>query len=304
MFLPTDFSGFLYMTMVVTSFVTTILYTVNNWKYSLYNKLIVVYLVCFSSGIWVHTVNTNGLLIYFPHLARTAVLFLLLMSPASYFSIDKGLFKNQFSKKDGLHLLPAFIYFLNFLPFYILPKGEKIKIIEQMEISKFSEGWFLPPYTVLILVFLQLLFYFILIYRRFLIEYHGKLSKASLFKIKFFWIYTVFHIVPILILGFGLYAEDVKDTIHIFYVIGNMVFFYLILNKRDLLYARIYSNFEGVLPKEISQIEETSNATSISEIKTPFIPYWIPVAESKPQDIEKLKVIESYMDKNLVLYGI
>ena len=209
-----DFISFLFLAMVVTSYIVTIIYAINNWRYSLYGKLISFYLLVFSHGLLVHSVIANGLLIYFPHLSRTAILMLLMMNPISFLAMDKGLLNKKMTSLDILHFVPALIYLLNFLPFYFLGTNEKIELIKNMELSKFNEGWFLPPFTVPVMSFFQIIIYFIWIHSKFLVNFSSQLNKNSLFKIRFFWLYTIFQIVPIYLMAYNFYGENLNSPIN------------------------------------------------------------------------------------------
>jgi len=234
--IPTDFISFLHLGLLSTVYIFTIIYVVNNWKKSLFNKLISLYLVTLSYGLTGSSIVLNNLLVYVPHMARTTLLVVLIFNPILYFAIEKGIFNRKFRRKDLLHLIPALLYIANFLPFFLLSKAEKIIKIKSGKIAEFGEGWLFPNYFIPVFILAHIIFYTIIIYNQFLREGLSVLSNEIRLKMKFFWAYNLFHTLPVILTIYGFHEGDMRGSVNLIYIIGNLVFFFLLLNKPTIIY--------------------------------------------------------------------
>jgi AraC-like DNA-binding protein len=66
----------------------------------------------------------------FPHFARTGNLFLYLIYPSAYLYVRKILKQESWKRTDLLHLAPAFIYLVDFFPYFIKSAEAKIALLE------------------------------------------------------------------------------------------------------------------------------------------------------------------------------
>jgi len=89
---------------------------------------------------------------YTPFLFRTGPLFYYLMVPSFYLYLVFVLKKRkQLRWTDSLHLLPSFIYLVDFMPLFLAPVAYKLHIInslvnhDQKTVLTFNEGWMIPP---------------------------------------------------------------------------------------------------------------------------------------------------------------
>ena len=84
----------------------------------------------------------SGLLVYFPHLYKTAAPFALLLMPCAYIAI-RMLLNNE--KKllpyDLLLFIPGFFYYIQLIPVYMLPVETKLQIIQELHIKP-TMFWF------------------------------------------------------------------------------------------------------------------------------------------------------------------
>ncbi|HLO80857.1 MAG TPA: helix-turn-helix domain-containing protein [Chitinophagaceae bacterium] len=100
-----------------------------------------------------------------PHLARTGVVPSFLMMPLSYFYVLQNLSPRRLVYKDLLHLIPVLLYFVDYLPFFLLSGDQKLTIYQGLsEVDRrlgFNEGWFMPEYGHIIIRNIQVVGYVI-----------------------------------------------------------------------------------------------------------------------------------------------
>ncbi len=91
-------------------------------------------------------------LLYVPFLFRTGSFFYYLVVPSFYLYVTFVLKSRKYLKwTDALHLLPALIYFVDFIPLFFSPAYHKLAIIRallnhgQRTVLHYNEGWFIPP---------------------------------------------------------------------------------------------------------------------------------------------------------------
>ncbi len=97
------------------------------------------------------------------HLARTAIFVSLLMMPFSYFYVLLNTKPRNLRYSDLLHLAPALVYCIDYLPFFLKSGEEKLAIIGslndvQLRLSA-NEGWFMPEFGHTIIRNLQVVVY-------------------------------------------------------------------------------------------------------------------------------------------------
>lgn len=102
---------------------------------------------------------------YFPHLFRTAHITAALGMPFSYFYIRQTLFPRKLTYADLLHLLPALIFVVDYLPIFLLSADEKISLAEHMDGAQMrlilNDGIFMPAYGHIIIRYSLIILYFI-----------------------------------------------------------------------------------------------------------------------------------------------
>ncbi len=100
---------------------------------------------------------------YIPHLIRTGHLTSVLIIPASYLYVSLTLNPRRLKISDLLHLLPALIYIIDYIPFFIQPASVKLSLMENLSRTQirigFNEGWFMPQYGHYIIRYVQLFAY-------------------------------------------------------------------------------------------------------------------------------------------------
>jgi AraC-like DNA-binding protein len=123
---------------------------------------LILYFWSFFYAVFV-TLVVFGYLEMAPHLARTAILVSLLMMPFSYFYVLLNTKPRNLRYSDLLHLVPALIYCIDYLPFFMKSGEEKLAIMQslsdiQLRLSA-NEGWFMPEFGHTIIRNLQVVGY-------------------------------------------------------------------------------------------------------------------------------------------------
>lgn len=250
--IPTDIISFLHLGLVSTVYIFTIIYLVNNWKKSLFNKLISLYFLTLSYGLTGSSIVINNLLIDIPHMARTTLLVVLVLNPILYFAIEKGVFYKKFKWQDLIHFIPAILYIINFLPFFLLSKAEKIIKIKSSKIAEFGEGWLFPNYFIPVFILIHIIFYSIVIFNQFINKRHFLKREEIQLKIRFFWAYNIYHILPVVLTIYGFHEGNTRGSVNLIYILGNLVFFFLLLNKPAIIYDTDEININNINLKLIN----------------------------------------------------
>ncbi len=90
-------------------------------------------------------------LLYVPFFFRTGSFFYYLVMPSFYLYVVFVLKSRKYLRwTDGVHVLPALIYFIDFTPLFFSSNNHKLAIIrsllghDQRTVLHFNEGWFVP----------------------------------------------------------------------------------------------------------------------------------------------------------------
>lgn len=241
MSLQPTFVSFLYIAMMAISFLVTVVYVAFNWNNKLFGRLMSITFILITYGLFTSFCASQGFFSYFPHIARTGYLVLLTVSPLLYLSLTRGLPEKPLKGMDVIHFIPALLYFINYLPFFLLSGDEKVKIFESPEFITFDEGWIMPKYFVIILSVGQIFFYLTLSsLKLFLPALKNKLlpKKEKRFLLTFF-IYLLLLLLPPLatvITGFtGTYPSS---PILLTYISSQLIFFIVLLSQPSFLYSK------------------------------------------------------------------
>ena len=128
-------------------------------------------------------------ILYVPFFFRTAPLLYYLIVPSFYMYLVFVLKKrDRFRWTDALHLLPAIIYFIDYLPVFLSTPEYKLQLIntflahDEKALLRFGEGWIMPAKVhflapaIIGLVYLFFAAKLLLHYYRFSIEHNKKLG--------------------------------------------------------------------------------------------------------------------------------
>ena len=106
-----------------------------------------------------------SLLRSYPHLLLTLSPLNFILVPLFYFSVRSiSTGENYFGKKDIIHLIPAILRFIDLIPFYLLPKEDKIVLINKYfpsisDLISHASG-FIPGNWPRIICFILMIYYF------------------------------------------------------------------------------------------------------------------------------------------------
>ncbi len=128
------------------------------------DKFLMLYFWSFFYTILIAFIFVFGFGKYFPHLFRTAHISAALGMPFSYFYIRQTLFPGKLKYTDLLHLLPALIFVVDYLPVFMLTADEKISLAEHMNGTQMrlilNDGLFMPAYGHIIIRYSLIILYF------------------------------------------------------------------------------------------------------------------------------------------------
>ena len=121
---------------VVGLLISFILYFVNRDK-SVAPRLLAIYLFCLSILAIHHGLLHTNFYLSYPELWRSPVYFSLTTSPLAFLYVRSVLYQEHTLKsKQYQYFIPAFIYGLTFIPFYLLPAEQKELLISQILMNK------------------------------------------------------------------------------------------------------------------------------------------------------------------------
>ena len=130
------------------SFLVLLVHWLKNQKASLPNFLFRIFLLANAHLIIVSSLIQNHAIYKLPHLYRTGSISGFLLAPLVYLIINKSLKKKSWNWQDYLHLIPALLYTVDFLPFFVLSGDTKRQLLQQLPAVGtavgFKEGWLLP----------------------------------------------------------------------------------------------------------------------------------------------------------------
>lgn len=109
----------------------------------------------------------SGLIFRVPHLFRTGAILALLYIPAAYLYVRQVILPRQLRAADLIHLVPAVIFLVDYLPFFLLPADVKIaglmnNLKSTPAVNRFNEGWLLPADAPQFMWFIAALIYWVL----------------------------------------------------------------------------------------------------------------------------------------------
>ena len=119
---------------VFCALITAYLLLFNKTPFHLFSNTSLAWFLIFSSYcISAYLLIDSGWILKVYFLYKTAAPINFLIPPLAYFYVDSVLYnRNKFRKIDVLHLLPFFVFFISYLPFYLIPFHEKKLIVEKL----------------------------------------------------------------------------------------------------------------------------------------------------------------------------
>ncbi len=222
-------------------------------------------------------------ILYVPFFFRTAPLLYYLIVPSFYMYLVFVLKKrNRLHWADGLHLLPAIIYFVDYIPLFLSRPEYKLQLIntliahDEKALLKFGEGWIVPArvhFLAPVIIGLVYLFFaakMLLHYYRFSIEHNKKLGILR-------WLATATSLYILLEVASLVIFLSVPTNQWLLTTICIMVMFFtislILFSEPYLLYGRYFNaTYSG---NESSKKHKQLNLTEekISELQQLFETY-------------------------------
>ena len=256
---------YLHLGMTSLSIVVAMIYVYYNWKKDFLKKILSVNFIFLSLGQIVGFMAMNDLFLVLPHVSRTGMLFVFLVAATTFIIIDKYLHKSSWKAKDLFHYIPAIIYTINYLPYFLSSSSEKIAILKNHKIANYDEG-FLPNFTIPAMAMGQIVFYSV--YALFLWKKNQVSARKSL-NVTFFGM-LIFLIIglglPVSMTIFNIYDKHkVSHILPILYNISNLFIFYKFLMNPHWIFNTITSDEKApnlsenktTLPKNLMAVQES-----------------------------------------------
>ena len=223
--------NFIHIGMVGISAVFAIIITFYQWKNIKKNMLLIIAFIVLAYGQFIGYIALYNQFINFPHLSRTGMLCVVLIPPLMFLSFKFHLKKRNYFK--WFHFFLPLLYLINYLPYFILNREEKLIRIEKLNIGAYDEG-FLPSFSIPIMAILQTSIYLILILKE-----RNKLKNTNN-SIKIFYLFVgvlIMHYIPISMTLLLIYdSHNIYHFLPITYSLGNLaVFFILLINPDTIL---------------------------------------------------------------------
>jgi AraC-like DNA-binding protein len=142
-----DISSLIYLVTVILCFVAGAVLLVHSKSRAVNNRWLAAYYLFIGYGLLVAFLLYSRLITNFPwyHTYRTGYISGLLLMPLSFFYIRSLIEQKKFKPVDLLHFLPAIIFIIDFIPFYLRPAEYKIQQLafDGMDSawSEFSQSW-------------------------------------------------------------------------------------------------------------------------------------------------------------------
>jgi AraC-like DNA-binding protein len=177
------FIGSVFLVLVI---IYMLLFTKNAAKsYADYVLSFLLLLHCWSVILFL--VLYSEYILLFPHVFKTGLPLNFLIAPFSYLYVRAVLLnEKKFQKSDVIHLIPFFIVFINYIPFYLLPVNEKVTVIQNSlnywpDTFKYQAGFLPENFSILFRLILAIIY---LVLQWNLILSYKKVHKESSIQIQ------------------------------------------------------------------------------------------------------------------------
>jgi AraC-like DNA-binding protein len=177
------FIGSIFLVLVI---IYMLLFTKNAAKsYADYILSLLLLVHCWSVILFL--ILYSEYILLFPHVFKTGLPLNFLIAPFSYLYVRAVLYnEKKFQKRDLIHLIPFVIVFINYIPFYVLPVNEKVKVIQNSlnywpDTFKYQAGFLPENFSILFRLILAIIY---LVLQWNLILSYKKIHKESSIQIQ------------------------------------------------------------------------------------------------------------------------
>jgi len=206
-----------------------------------------------------------GWIVNTPHLYKTAAPINYLLPPLTYLYVRAVLFnEKKFNAKDIWHFIPFVLFFLNYIPFYMLPVIEKSMIV-QLTVKNYSTTYqyqvgIVPESVSFIVRILQTLIYLIFQWRLIFqfkkdninIEFDKQIKEVLKWLKILTWASTLFVIAYLLLIVLTLFKNTMVSFILINLIPGFLVSIsFLVISSYLLLNPKVLMGFPFVKYTEV-----------------------------------------------------
>jgi AraC-like DNA-binding protein len=240
-----------------------------------------------------------GWIVNTPHIYKTAAPINFILPPLTYLYVRAVLFnEKKFSAKDIWHFIPFVLFFLNYIPFFILPTVEKSMIVKSV-VKNYSTTYqyqvgLVPESVSFIVRILQTLIYLIFQWRLIFqfkkdninIEFDKQIKEVLKWLKILTWASTLFVIAYLLLIVLTLFKNTMFSFSLINLIPGFLVSIsFLVISSYLLLNPKVLMGFPFVKYTEVD-IGLLIN----KKVKLPFI------IDDYSKEIEQVK---KYFTENL-----
>ncbi|AYB33027.1 helix-turn-helix domain-containing protein [Chryseolinea soli] len=213
------------------------------------NKYLAVSMASISYALVVVFLVETGWITSLPHLYRTGNLLALLYIPFSYLYVRSAIAGKKFRVIDLLHLVPAFLYLVDCLPFFWLSSADKQLVLQQdlinlHHLNPYAQGWLFPAGFPFPAQSLQFVVYWSLQIALVITYYHHEqFAKTEANKNWRIWLitYCVLQVIPVFCYFYGWFTSPDTSTVLIqLTVAGNIIFTAIALfTHPSILYGNV-----------------------------------------------------------------
>jgi AraC-like DNA-binding protein len=241
------------------------------------NQLLGISYLFLTTATLLGALISSGLMVNFPNLYRTGNFFAFLYVPSIYLYIKTIVKEESFSKMDFIHLIPALLYLIDYMPIFLLSTDEKLSLIlgeinNTAEYISFNQSqFFFPKFWVAFRTFLVLVYWVLSV--KLLSKYQSKIGDIKRFFgkewVSWMKIYLGFQLG--LILPFISWAISL-DTIYFFDIIHIPVALLIIVSGGAILfYPKVLygmNEFEYLLDTQLEkEADEEEDQPILTEEK-------------------------------------
>lgn len=266
-----------FFTGILGFLVACILYFINR-NQSLAPRLLAINLLILSSLVIINSLTFTNFFLFFPHLWRAFAWTHFVLPVVSYLYVHSVVHQTfLLRRKDYLLFIPAVIYTLLLVPFYLLPTAEKLEIVKRFMQDKtlvalepetlVLKSWAVPAKLIYGLLLLIGQFWLLIKWRK------NKLNKSYHIdqnKTTFRWLYmftsvmSIFYI--LLIVEYYFHLSRLYDLSLMINFTFSISIFFICINL--LIRPSILYGFTGWFQENISKDISIADETKLSTVST------------------------------------
>jgi hypothetical protein len=196
-----DFTSLICLISIVLSVLSATILLLYHQSKSSPQRILSIYFFVMGFSLLIGFLIISDLINKFPHFFRMGVLTGYLFPPLAYLYVRQNV-RPGIHAKDMIHFLPALLYFIDFLPFYLLSAEEKVSVVSHLtgdhidSLLAHREGWITPPWFHMVFRNAVTIFYCILSFHilwRLTYVKQSDFYKDNASVVKWLWTFAVFQ---------------------------------------------------------------------------------------------------------------